>query len=279
MAPRLHTLLPIPLALLATLSLGTVAQAQAITWCVTATGAEEVPPVNTNAVATALVNLDQSNGKLSWWVEHAGLTGNHDKSHFHKAPVGANGGVQISIGTGNPIVGFAFLTGAQVADLLAGLWYLNLHTSVFPGGEVRGQVVDVCAKTHCTAIANSFDPTGARLVPGGLFAVADNALNFTATGVPPNQFGFLLIGQGTGQVMPPMSSGLLCLIGNQIGRFNQQIMSADMFGVMGPFTPDLQNLPNPPGGSVMSGDTWGFQAWFRDGATSNFTDAVSFAFQ
>ncbi len=30
---------------------------------------------------------------------------------------------------------------AQVADLLAGLWYLNLHTNAFPGGEIRGQVL------------------------------------------------------------------------------------------------------------------------------------------
>ena len=29
----------------------------------------------------------------------------------------------------------------QVGDLLAGLWYINIHTADFPGGEIRGQVV------------------------------------------------------------------------------------------------------------------------------------------
>jgi len=29
---------------------------------------------------------------------------------------------------------------AQVADLKAGKWYINLHTAANPGGELRGQV-------------------------------------------------------------------------------------------------------------------------------------------
>ena len=28
----------------------------------------------------------------------------------------------------------------QIDDLLAGLWYINIHSSAFPGGEIRGQV-------------------------------------------------------------------------------------------------------------------------------------------
>jgi hypothetical protein len=33
------------------------------------------------------------------------------------------------------------LTAAQEADLNAGLNYVNVHTSVFPGGEIRGQII------------------------------------------------------------------------------------------------------------------------------------------
>ena len=33
------------------------------------------------------------------------------------------------------------LTQAQAADLMAGRWYLNIHTAANPGGEIRGQVV------------------------------------------------------------------------------------------------------------------------------------------
>jgi hypothetical protein len=30
-----------------------------------------------------------------------------------------------------------------VADLLAGLWYVNIHTDEHPGGEIRGQILPV----------------------------------------------------------------------------------------------------------------------------------------
>jgi hypothetical protein len=39
------------------------------------------------------------------------------------------------------VIGNAILSAAQEADLLAGLWYLNLHTTSFGGGEIRGQVL------------------------------------------------------------------------------------------------------------------------------------------
>ena len=34
-------------------------------------------------------------------------------------------------------------TAQQLADLNAGLWYLNIHDSSFPGGEIRGQILPV----------------------------------------------------------------------------------------------------------------------------------------
>lgn len=32
------------------------------------------------------------------------------------------------------------ITGAQANDLLAGLWYVNIHTDDYPTGEIRGQI-------------------------------------------------------------------------------------------------------------------------------------------
>jgi hypothetical protein len=40
----------------------------------------------------------------------------------------------------SPFTGEATLTAAQVNDLMAGKWYVNLHTAAYPGGEIRGQV-------------------------------------------------------------------------------------------------------------------------------------------
>jgi hypothetical protein len=41
----------------------------------------------------------------------------------------------------SPIKGTATLTAAQSADLLAGKWYVNLHTAANGGGEIRGQAL------------------------------------------------------------------------------------------------------------------------------------------
>lgn len=263
---------------LLTLALASTASAQVTTWCTEATGSEQVPPVSTSATADAVFTLDESTNLFTWHITHQGLTGSHNATHIHgPAAIGQNAGVQINLGTGNPVTGSTFISAQQVADLKAGLWYMNIHTSGFPGGEVRGQVDDICIETLCTAFGNSFDASGARLEVGGDLVAANNALTLTGTGVPPGQFGLLLIGQGT--VAANVSQGQLCLNGAPIGRFTSQVLTADGAGVMGPFTPDILSLPNPPGGTVMAGETWGFQTWFRDGSASNFTDAMSVTFQ
>ena len=58
------------------------------------------------------------------------------------APVGANAGVALPFPgqMRSPMEGSATLTAAQVADLMAGRWYANIHTAANPGGEIRGQM-------------------------------------------------------------------------------------------------------------------------------------------
>ncbi|OIQ70334.1 CHRD domain protein [mine drainage metagenome] len=42
--------------------------------------------------------------------------------------------------TTSPAEGSATLTDAQAADLMAGKYYINVHTAANPTGEIRGQV-------------------------------------------------------------------------------------------------------------------------------------------
>ena len=138
------------------LSLGVIAAALSLSACgsmmasnTTAlsaklSGANEVP-ANTSAGSGMLdASFDKQTNVLTWTVTYAGLTGPVKAGHFHgPAAAGANAGVALGF-TGSvdsPIKGSATLTAAQVADVMAGKWYVNLHTAANPGGEVRGQVM------------------------------------------------------------------------------------------------------------------------------------------
>ena len=105
-------------------------------------GASEVPPVTSNAIGTVELNLNKQTNELSWTVTYTGLSGLATGAHFHgPAMAGENAGVVMPM-TGSltsPIRGVASLTTAQAADLMAGKWYVNLHTAANPNGEIRGQ--------------------------------------------------------------------------------------------------------------------------------------------
>ena len=107
-------------------------------------GAQEVPPTASMATGMASATLDPD-GTLHWNVSYQGLSGPAAAAHFHgPAAPGANAGVAINIGTqglGSPMQGAAHLTEAQIADLAAGRWYVNIHTAANPNGEIRGQVM------------------------------------------------------------------------------------------------------------------------------------------
>lgn len=95
------------------------------------------------ATGKALVSYNDVSGQLTWTVSWKDIFGSTDALHFHgPAAPGADAGVQLNIGTAsNPISGSATLTAAQAADLQNRLWYINLHTSDFSAGEIRGQVL------------------------------------------------------------------------------------------------------------------------------------------
>lgn len=85
---------------------------------------------------------DTASKKLTWQGTYSGLTGNATAAHFHgPAAPGQNAGVAVPLKEFGPsFSGNADLTDAQATDLLAGRWYLNVHTPANPGGEIRGQV-------------------------------------------------------------------------------------------------------------------------------------------
>jgi hypothetical protein len=106
-------------------------------------GGNEAPPVATSGSGQVDAMLNTQTNVLRWRVTYANLSGPARAGHFHgPAEIGANAGVVLPFPglMGSPMEGSATLTAAQVADLMAGRWYANIHTAAHPGGEIRGQM-------------------------------------------------------------------------------------------------------------------------------------------
>ena len=109
----------------------------------TLSASAEVPANSSTGGGLMTGMLNDETKVLTWRVTYSGLSGPATAGHIHgPAMAGANAGVVVPFATtASPIEGSATLTAAQIADLRAGLWYVNLHTAANPGGEVRGQVL------------------------------------------------------------------------------------------------------------------------------------------
>ena len=104
--------------------------------------ASEVPPNDSKASGAVTASYDTASKVLTWKGNYSGLTGDAIAAHFHgPAEVGKNAGVAVPIKPLAPAFeGSATLTDGQAADLMAGRWYVNVHTEANKGGELRGQL-------------------------------------------------------------------------------------------------------------------------------------------
>jgi hypothetical protein len=130
-------------ALSAAVLSGAPASAEMVKLTATIDGAQQSPPVETPGKGSAEVTFDTDSKKLEWTVEYSDLTSPPAAAHFHgPAEPGKNAGVVVPFegDLASPIKGSATLTDEQAADLLAGKYYINIHTPAHKGGEIRGQV-------------------------------------------------------------------------------------------------------------------------------------------
>jgi hypothetical protein len=103
----------------------------------------EVPPVrNSSGHGEAALALDTASRRLTWHVTYGGLTGDAFMGHLH-GPATETAAAPITVPfplLASPIDGAATLSDSQMADLLAGRWYVNIHTRANDAGEIRGQI-------------------------------------------------------------------------------------------------------------------------------------------
>lgn len=106
-------------------------------------GSSEVPSNASTATGTAILTFDEDTKMFTVITTYSGLT--PTAGHIHMAEAGVNGAVVYPFGTNlaSPItMQSGVLTDVQVDALFDEMLYVNLHTTAFPGGEIRGQLIE-----------------------------------------------------------------------------------------------------------------------------------------
>lgn len=122
-------------------------QAGVFTFAAVLNGAQEVPPVGTPGVGAAAATFDDVTRIFTLTGYVSNLSSTVVNAHIHFGAPGVNGPVVIPITApfgstaGFLSTGPIVLTNPQAAQLVAEDWYVNIHTSGNPGGEVRGQLL------------------------------------------------------------------------------------------------------------------------------------------
>src|SRR5688572_3835877 len=113
---------------------------------VTFSGLQETPSNNSAGTGTLVGNYDDATNILTYTINFSGLSANVTAAHFHAAPPGIAGAIVIGpAGFPTGVTSGTFnathtLTATQEDSLKLGLWYFNIHTTAFPGGEIRAQI-------------------------------------------------------------------------------------------------------------------------------------------
>lgn len=123
-------------------------------------GRNEVPPVPSDAAGHVSIKINKDETEIHYKITAANIE-NVRASHFHIAPAGSNGGVVAFLysnsdqpsGPQNGVLVEGIITadnlinsmlGQPLSNLIdeirAGNVYVNVHTSQYPGGEIRGQL-------------------------------------------------------------------------------------------------------------------------------------------
>ncbi len=104
-------------------------------------GEQEVPPSGSSARGGCFAQLDTVAARLALVCTHNVVDATI--AHIHRCVAGVNGPIVFDVGNpASPIEAtWTGMTPAEIADLLAGNFYLNIHTSGRPGGEIRGQIL------------------------------------------------------------------------------------------------------------------------------------------
>ena len=115
-------------------------------------GANEVPPTEApqTGLVTLILNAEQT--EASYVIEYDALP-DETGAHFHLAPPGTNGAVVHGLPAGNPKIGVWEISPEHVEALFEGNIYVNIHSSEYPGGAIRGNLESYVVPVEITSWA------------------------------------------------------------------------------------------------------------------------------
>lgn len=283
-------------------ALATTAPAQIVERLSRLEGAQEVPPVPSPARGLAFSVIDVGASTLTYRVAFLGLSSAETMAHIHgfTAP-GTNAGVVHPLPLGALKCGVWGMTTAQQANVIAGLAYYNVHSVMFPAGEIRGQIdiapdqATFCfgdgsgSPCPCANFSSVGDDEGCRhslgyaarlrgyVGPSASASLSNDKLVLHALRMPPNSP--VLFFQGTlmaaGGAGVPFGDGLRCIDGN-VRRLAIKQGCGGQAGL-----PEPGDLALSVSGGVGVPGTILYQGWYRNPPTFcttaafNLTNGVS----
>lgn len=134
---------------------------------------QEVPSTPSTAQGVAYITTDKTNTHLNYRYLVDGLSSTPTAAHVHDGSIGVSGPVYLPVNIPTPVGSGQFeITGNDVVKLESGNTYLNVHSSAFPSGEIRGQVR---RELMCTANVGLIEPLRATqaLFPNPTFGFSE----------------------------------------------------------------------------------------------------------
>lgn len=119
-------------------------------------GAQETPPNGSAGLGIGFLTIDTVANTLAYDIRFAGLGTAESAAHIHGfAAPGTPAGVVHALPLGSPKIGVWNYAAGQEASILGELAYVNIHTTGFGGGEIRGQIIGTSPATDAPVVAGA----------------------------------------------------------------------------------------------------------------------------
>ncbi len=133
-------------------------------------GGQQVPPTGSPNTGCGAFVIDTDANTLSFYIVFSGLAGAETVAHIHgSAAPGADAGPLLTLPPGNPKTGVWNYPQSMEDDILNARTYVNIHSTGFPDGEIRGQICKLMANIDALQVV---PPTACTSASGwGVFSI------------------------------------------------------------------------------------------------------------